>query len=620
MSPTAAVDPAFEDLLRVLFQSHHFDFSGYKRSTLVRRVHRRMDLLGISGFGDYADYLEVHPDEFALLFNTILINVTTFFRDPPAWEYLQSDVIPRIVAAKPEDESIRVWSAGCSSGEEAYSLAMVLCDALGADAFRDRVKIYATDVDDEALERARHGTYTAKEMAAVPEDLQGRYFEQRSARWTFRSDLRRSVIFGRHDLVQDAPISRLDLLVTRNTLMYLTVESQARILARLHYALNDNGFLFLGKAEMLLAHAGLFTPVELKHRIFTKIPKVSARERLLVLAQAGNREAANHLDRLTRLRESAADAAPVAQVIVDLDGNIVQVNEPARTMFGLTMRDVGRRLQDLELSYRPVELRSRIDEAQQKGHPVLLQSVERMRPGGALQYLDVHVTTLHDDGGGALGTSIAFADVTPHHRLQAEVAHAKQELETAYEELQSTNEELETTNEELQSTVEELETTNEELQSANEELETMNEELQSTNNELQAINSELRDRTDELDTMNIFMDSVLASVQVGVVVLDSEMRVRIWNGRSEDLWGLRAAEVMGESFLTLDIGLPVEQLAGAIRDCIAGSESYASTMVLEAVNRRGRHIRCRVMCSALLGAGKARQGAILMIEEIQGDG
>ena len=617
MSPVP-VDPAFEDLLRVLFQSHHFDFSGYKRSTLVRRVRRRMDLLGITDFGDYADYLEVHPEEFGLLFNTILINVTTFFRDPPAWEYLEKEVTPRILAGKQDGEPIRVWSAGCASGEEAYSLAIVLCEALGADAFRDRVKIYATDVDDEALERARHGMYTAKEISAVPDELQGRYFEQRSARWLFRNDLRRSVIFGRHDLVQDAPISRLDLLVSRNTLMYFTVESQARILARLHYALNDNGFLFLGKAEMLLAHTGLFSPEELKHRIFTKVPKVSARERLLVLAQAGSREAATHLDHLTRLRETAADAAPVAQVIIDVDGSVVGANEPARRMFGLSARDVGRRLQDLELSYRPVELRSRIDEAHRQGHPVLLRGVERLLSSGEVQYLDIHVTALADDGGGVLGTSIAFADVTPHRRLQNEVAHAKQELETAYEELQSTNEELETTNEELQSTVEELETTNEELQSANEELETMNEELQSTNNELQSINTELRDRTDELDTMNVFMDSVLASVQVGVVVLDAQTRVRIWNGRSEDLWGLRSQEVIGEPFLTLDIGLPVEKVTGSIRDCIAGSESHGNEVV-EAVNRRGRHIRCRVMCSALMGAGRAGRGAILLMEEIQPD-
>ena len=306
-----------EDLLRVLFQSHHFDFSGYKRATLVRRVQRRMDLLGITTFGDYADYLEVHPDEFALLFNTILINVTTFFRDPPAWEYLQTEVIPRIVAAKPGDDPIRVWSAGCSSGEEAYSLAIVLGEALDLDTLRDR----------------------------------------------------------------------LDLLVARNTLMYLTVESQARIFARLHYALNDDGFLFLGKAEMLLAHTGLFTPLELKHRIFSKIPKVNARERLLVLAQAGSREAADNLDRLAGLPESAADATPIAQVIVDMEGNVVQVNEPARTMFDLSVRDIGHPLQDLTMSYRPVELRSRIDEAHEQGRPVLLQNVERMLPGDGVQFL-----------------------------------------------------------------------------------------------------------------------------------------------------------------------------------------------------------------------------------------
>ncbi|HEX3606959.1 MAG TPA: CheR family methyltransferase [Candidatus Dormibacteraeota bacterium] len=609
------VDPDFEELLRVLYQGHHFDFSGYKRTTLVRRVRRRMDLLGIDDFADYADYLEVHAGEFGILFSTILINVTTFFRDLPAWEYLQGEVIPRIIEGKGAEDPIRVWSAGCSSGEEAYTLAIVLAEALGADALRDRVKIYATDVDEDALERARHGLYSAKEAGSVPQELLPRYFEPRNGHWMFRNDLRRSVIFGRHDLVQDAPISRLDLLVSRNTLMYLTVESQAHILARLHYALNDTGFLFLGKAEMLLAHAGLFTPVELKHRIFNKVPTVGARERLLILAQGASGDGARRHDQVARLREHAADAAPLAQIVVDMDRTLVQVNQTARATFALGVRDVGRRLQDLELSSLPAELRSWIDEAHQRQQPVILRSIERVLADGGMQYLDVHVTSLADDDGAALGTSVTFADVTSHRRLQTEVAHAKQELETAYEEQQSTHEELETMNEELQSTVEELETTNEELQSANEELETMNEELQSTNSELQSINGELRDRTDELDTTSIFMDSVLASVHVGVVVLDAEMRVRIWNGMSEELWGLRAAEVLGEDFLGLDVGLPVDELRGPIRDCISGTDGHHST-ALECVNRRGRHIRCRVTCSPLLGKGRSRQGAILLVESL----
>jgi two-component system, chemotaxis family, CheB/CheR fusion protein len=610
-----APDQAFEDLLTVLYQTHHFDFSGYKRSTLMRRVRRRMDLLGIATFCDYADHIEVHPEEFGLLFTTILINVTAFFRDPPAWEYLQRDVVPRILAGKTRGEPVRIWSAGCASGEEAYTLAIVLAEVMGAEAYRERVKIYATDIDEEALEKARHGSYTAKEISAVPAALQDRYFEQRSSLWVFRNDLRRSVIFGRHDLVQDAPISRLDLLVTRNTLMYFTVDTQARILARLHYALRDDGHLFLGKAEMLVAHAGLFTPVDLRHRIFSKVSRVSTREQVLELAQAGSRGADDHLDRAAQLRESAADSAPMAQVIVDAEEVLVQANQAARTGFGIDDRDLGRRLQDMEVSYRPVELRSRIQEAQTLQRPVLLRNVEHHLPSGAVQYVDVHVAVLLDDRGEVLGTSIAFADVTAHQQLQEEVTHAKQELETAYEELQSANEELETTNEELQSTVEELETTNEELQSANEELETMNEELQSTNAELQSINAELRERTDELDTMNVFMDSVLTSVRLGVVVVDAQMRVQVWNGLSEDLWGLRGAEVIGEPFLDLDIGLPVDQLAAALRGCIAGEERYGE-MVLDSVNRRGRHIRCRVMCSPLRGPGRTGHGAILLMEEV----
>ncbi len=205
--------------------------------------------------------------------------------------------------------------------------------------------------------------------------------------------------------------------------------------------------------------------------------------------------------------------------------------------------------------------------------------------------------------------------MTPRHQLQQQVTHAKHELETAHEELRSTVEALETTCEELQSTVEALEATNEELQSANQELETMNEELQSTNNQLRAINSELQVLTDELDTMNLFMDAVLASVHVGVVVLDADTRVRIWNGRSEDLWGLRAPEVLGEPFLTLDIGLPVGSLTALIRACITGSNGLGEA-VLDCVTRRGRQIRVRVTCAPLIGAGAPRQGAILLMEEV----
>src|SRR5215813_7245420 len=341
----------FEELIEFIKQSRGFDFTGYKTASLMRRVRRRMQSLNLERFGEYMDYLEVHPEEFILLFNTILINMTSFFRDPLAWECLTQEVVPEILAGKNAERPVRVWSAGCASGEEAYTLAIVFAEALGLEQFQQRVKIYATDMDEDALARARHASYTEKEMEPLPLTLREKYFDRVVDRYVFRSDPRRAVIFGRHDLIQDAPISRLDLLVCRNTLMYFNAETQSRILARFHFALNDTGVIFLGKAEMLLTRANLFTPVHLKHRIFAKVAKPTLRDRLLVVAQAGNMEVGNHLMSHIRLRDAAIDTVPVAQLVLDLQRHLFLSNQAARTTFGILPHDVGRPFYDLDLSY-----------------------------------------------------------------------------------------------------------------------------------------------------------------------------------------------------------------------------------------------------------------------------
>ncbi len=608
---TVARDESFETLLLFLLESRGFDFTGYKRSTLLRRVKHRMDQVGISSYPEYHEYLQQHQEEFSFLFNTILINVTSFFRDAAAWEYVAADVLPRMIAAKGAHEPIRAWSAGCASGEEAYTLAMVLVEALGMSQFRERVKVYATDVDEDALRKARQGSFVEKDLEDVPAGLREKYFETNGGRYLFRGDLRRTVIFGRHDLLQDAPISRIDLLVCRNTLMYFEAETQARILARLHYALDDRGFLLVGKAEMLLSRDSIFAPLDLKHRVFTKVGRPSMPERTppdaIDIQTLPNPQ--------IRLRESAFDTALVAQIVVDPSGYLLLANASARQLFGLVAADVGRPIQDLEVSYRPLELRSRLDQVLRERLPLEVRQVERHLSSGATQILDVTVAPLLDPAGDLLGASVAFTDVSNYNAVHAQLERSKQELETASEELQSTNEELETTNEELQSTVEELETTNEELQSSNEELETMNEELESTNTQLQAINAELQQRSLQLDQLNIFMESILAGLRSGVVVVGTDLRIQLWNQRAEDLWGVRGEEVLGQSLLTLDIGLPVADLAVPIRDCLAGKDGGSRQVVLDATNRRGKSIRCKVMCTPLMGPKGPPEGAILLMED-----
>jgi two-component system CheB/CheR fusion protein len=611
------IDPApitdadgLDRLLEYLKANRGFDFTGYKRTNLQRRIGKRMEAVGSVGYGDYVDFLEVHPDEFSELFDTMLINVTAFFRDPEAWQVLAEEVLPGILENKDPSDPIRVWSAGCASGEEAYTAAIVLAEHLGLPAFRDRVKIYGTDVDEDALGSARQGSYETKALGDVAPALVERYFEGNSnSRKVFRPELRRAVIFGRNDLVQDAPISRIDLLICRNTLMYFTAEAQSNILRRFHYALADDGALFLGKSEMLVTRGSIFEPVNMKRRVFRKIQRaVPPRQRLQF---SGSSPSADGDTNHGSARDRAFDAGTVATVVVDEHGALAAVNAQARLLFGLGPPDIGRPLQDLEISYRPAELRTSIERAHADRQPIAGGTVEWSPTPGDTRTLEVAIAPLLA-GSSVLGTSVTFTDITRHAGLEAELERSRRDLETAYEELQSTVEELETTNEELQSTNEELETTNEELQSTNEELETMNEELQSTNEELETMNDELRLRTTEVNDLNTFLEAILTSMGTVVVVLDADQQVKIWNSGAQELWGLRPEEAEGQHMFSLDIGLPADGLRSSVRSVLVGKAERTEDVVA-ATNRRGHAIECRVLSVPLAADGEVT-GVIMLME------
>ncbi|MFD7155589.1 CheR family methyltransferase [Kribbella sp. NPDC059898] len=606
--PIEGRDPGLEQLLAFIRDARGFDFTGYKRSSLARRVRKRMADVGIAEYLDYRDLLEASAEEFDFLFNTILINVTSFFRDADSWTYLQREIVPELLKTVGSEEDIRVWSAGCSSGEEAYSLAIVFAQALGIEECARRVKIYGTDVDEEALREARSGSYSERSLEALADDVRNEYFEQSGSRFVFRSDLRRRVIFGRHDITRDAPISRLHLLVCRNTLMYFNVEAQSQIIDRFHFALRESGHLFLGKAEMLLSDGERFEVVSMRQRIFRRRSGRTDAQHLtipLTLDPAAGVEVRD-VARKRQLRDLVLETAPNAMISVDLDGIVIQANSQARAQFGLTSQDVGRPFRDLEISYRPTELRSLIERAHSERRSIRVNAVERRLSADDVQYLDITVQPLTADDGLVVGSSVAFVDTTALTRLQLEVKRNREDLETAYEELQSTNEELETTNEELQSSIEELETTNEELQSTNEE-------LQSGNEELETMNEEIRIRSTELDEARTFLEGVLSSVAAGVVVLDSELRVRSWNRGAEELWGLRGDEVQRQPFFHLDFGLPTEALVEVVNRCLV-TGVRTEPVDLIAVNRKGRRIRCSVICSPL---DSQSDGVVLLMEDIQ---
>ncbi|WP_410666161.1 CheR family methyltransferase [Amycolatopsis sp. lyj-84] len=602
-----------EVLLTFIRDSRGFDFTGYKRTSLARRIQKRMQTVKIAGYSEYRDFLELNAEEFPELFNTILINVTSFFRDPEAWTFLQKTVVPELVAKVAVTDEIRIWSAGCSSGEEAYSLAMIFAEHLGIEESTQRVKIYGTDVDEEALREARTGLYSSRVLERLPEDLRVKYFEPSGNLFAFRRDLRRRVIFGRHDITRDAPISRVDLLACRNTLMYFNVEAQAKIIERFHFALNEGGHLLLGKAEMLLSDGVRFDVADMRNRVFklrTGGTTVRA-PRFDVRAGAGVRDA----NRRRHVSELALASSPDSVLGVERDGTVALINGSARLQFGLSSHDVGRPFHDLEISYRPIELRSVIDQAHSDRRSVRVDSVRRQKNGEETQYFDIIVRPLLTIEGEDIGVAITFVDTTEATRLQHEVKRVQEDLATAYAELQSTNAELETVNEELQSSIEELETTNEELQSTNEELETTNEELQSGNEELETMNEEMRIRTAELDETRMFFEGVLSSVEAGVVVLDGDLRVRSWNRGAEELWGLRAGEVYLEEFFALDFGLPTTGFRDVVELCNETGQR-AAQVEIDAVDRKGRPLVASVSCSPLSGPGG---GVVLMTEKRPAD-
>jgi two-component system CheB/CheR fusion protein len=607
-------DTAFEDLIRYIQESRGIDFRGYKRTSLRRRILLRMEHLRIDSFADYHGFLEVHPQEFVELLNTVLINVTSFFRDPDAWDVLKTTVLPELIAPERGRDQLRVWSVGCASGQEPYSLAMQFCELLGPAEFARRVKIYATDLDEAALTSARQASYSPQEVEGVPPPLLEKYFERTNDHYLVSRDLRRAVIFGRHNIVHDAPISRVDLLICRNLLIYLETETQNFVLPRLHYALVDDGCLFLGRAETQLGRSKLFKPIDMKHRLFRKTPQLWRR------SGTGGVQLGRELSRdpgsaaaQAQLLEAIVDHSASAYLAIDSDDVLTFASAAARRLLEVGDSDVGRPFQDLPVSYRPIELRTPIDDVRRLMRPVRIEHQPYHRSPGDPIRLTIEVAPLISREGGPPTVLLTFSDTTRTFTLQQELEAAQESLETTIEELQSANEELETTNEELQSTNEELETTNEELQSANEELETTNEELRSANEELEATNDELRRHSDEFAAYRLHAEGILRGLDAGVIVVDADLKVRSWNRWSENVWGLREDEAIDQPFGALDIGLPVQQFEPAVTQAVR--DGVVSDATLDALDRRGRRMKCRVRVSPLLHDDRSTHGAVIVLED-----
>lgn len=400
------VDQVFEALLTHLKQNQNCDLMGYKRSILMRRFQRRMESIQIDSYQIYFQYLQQHPEECAFLLDDVLINVTCFFRDRNAWDYLASDTIPQILAGKQSNEPIRVWSAGCSGGQEIYSLLILLAEALGIEACLQRVRCFATDADPEALRQARQGIYSNLETTGIPPDLLKKYFQQTQKGYVFHSALRRTIVFTQHDLTKNAPMSKIDLLMCRNVLMYFNSDAQAAMLVRFHFALRNTGFLFLGKAETVTKHRKTFTPVHVGHHVYFKGAKLSLQDHLSVSCKLRQKQTIELSLPQIEFWKTAFAASPIAQIAIDRDGYIVEVNEQANFLFGLTSDDCSCPFQELELG-KKIKSHLSIETFEQNPCAVTLRNIEWSAAENT-KYFDAVIAPVFDAEKHFMGVTLAF--------------------------------------------------------------------------------------------------------------------------------------------------------------------------------------------------------------------
>src|SRR6266540_1776748 len=578
-----AVKNGFNKILALLRRVTGVDFSLYKTNTLRRRIRRRMILNKLDGLDEYAKYLREHAAEVENLYQDILINVTSFFRNPETFEVLKEKIFPRIVEHRAPDEPVRIWVVGCSTGEEAYSVAMAFTEFAGEGADHIPVQIFATDINQKGVERARAGLYPKNIAEDVSPDRLRRFFTEAEGGYRVSKPLRDMCVFARQNIIADPPFSRMDLISCRNLLIYLEPVLQKQILPLLHYALKPAGVLWLGSSETTGAASDLFEPEDKKHRFYTKRPATgrprinyptgdqrwekSASRRRPPAARAerpltsDETEAQREADRIIAARYAPASA------LINEEMNVLQLRGDTSPYIEQSPRKATRNLLKLAREGLLIALRQAVDTARQDESPVRKENLRVKYDGGTgdvnLEVIPLkhspsqerHFLVLFETAEAADQGGDRKAGGGRRKSEERQIKQLHQELAATRDHLQSVIEEYEATNEELQSASEEAQSSNEELQSINEELETSKEELESSNEELITLNEELNNRNAELGRLNSDLVNLLGSVQMPILMLDGQLRIRRFTPAAEKLLNLIPTDVgrpIGDLKLNLD--------------------------------------------------------------------
>lgn len=612
-APPAKTENTLKKIFVLLRTHTGHDFSLYKPGTIQRRIERRMALHQIDRLDSYVAYLSKNPDEVEALFRDVLINVTRFFRDPEAFTVLEKDVIPALFKDRPAGSPLRLWVVGCSTGEEAYSLAILLAERMETLKRNYPVQLFATDIDNRAIALARAGIYPASISVDVTPERLARFFTLDTDATTYRVNkrIRDMLVFSEQDVTKDPPFSKLDLVSCRNLLIYLTPPLQQKIMALLHYALNPGGILFLGSSESANESAALFAAIDTKRKLYRRKesgPSLRRSSPLLPVAPgdqtpartAGLRTIATIKTPVRELaeRELLAHAALVG-ALVDAHGNILYLHGRAGPYFEPPSGEPGAsNLLQMARDGLRLPLAAALRKASQSGRVV---RTPRLRIGGDGRYVtaDLTVRRLGTGQGKAnplylvvLEPPSAAPGTLPHTRAgkASDLTALRLELQTKEEYLRAATEQLQSATEELQSSNEEMQSVNEELQSTNEELETSKEELQSVNEELSTVNAELQTKVLSLSQTNNDMNNLLAGTGIGTVFVDHQLRIMRFTPAASAVINL----------ILSDVGRPVAHLVSNLVGydrLVEDTKEVLATLVPKAIEVRtteGKHYTMRL--------------------------
>jgi chemotaxis methyl-accepting protein methylase len=579
---------AFEKVVILLRSQTGHDFSLYKKNTVYRRIERRMGIHQIDQIGTYVRFLQENPQELELLFKELLIGVTSFFRDPAAWEVLKAQVIPALLKDRPPSQALRVWIPACSTGEEAYSLAIVFKEALEQlkSARSHTLQIFATDLDRDAIEKARAAVFPANIAADVSPERLSRFFVQVEHGYQVAKPVRELVIFAPQNIIMDPPFTKLDLVSCRNLLIYLTPELQKKLLPLFHYSLNPAGVLFLGSAETIGEFTDLFASLEGKARLYRRIEAGLRAEPVGFPASfAPARTGApppNALKPPANLQSQAEQLllqrySPAA-VLVNDKGDILFISGRTGKYLELPAGKTNLNLFAMAREGLRYELSDAFRKALRQKDAVIRKNV-KVGTNGGVQTVDLTVQAIAEPEALRGLVMIVFTDVAtppdtkgPAKAKSSTASHARvaaleRDHEQTRQELQTTREEMQTSQEEAKSTNEEMQSMNEEFQSTNEELTTSKEEMQSMNEELQTLNHELQAKVDTLSQLNNDMKNLLESTEIATVFLDPALHVRLFTAGSNRVFKLIPGDV-GRPITDIASELAYPELAAVAREVL----------------------------------------------------